>query len=55
MEEDKLKFTEEDIDAVNWIFHKQYLLEILNGEVTVEEVRENLRSLIGSKYDERTK
>lgn len=38
------KFTEEDL--VNWKFHAAYLIEILNGEYTVEEAREDLKSLI---------
>lgn len=47
------EFTEEDFDAV-WQYHKQYFLEVLNGEMSVEEARENLRSLIGSEFDPRT-
>ena len=48
------KFTEEDLDAC-WPYYKSYLVDILNGEYPVEAAREDLRSLIGSKWDERTK
>lgn len=50
----KEKFTEQDLDAV-WSEHKAYLLELLNGEYTIEEAREDLRSLIGSDFDPREK
>ena len=50
----KEKFTEEDIDNC-WEYHKAYLIYILNGEWTIEYAREGLRSLIGSKYDNRKK
>ncbi len=46
------KFTEEDLDLC-WPYHKQYLLDILNGEYSVESAREDLLSLIGSKFDPR--
>lgn len=45
-------FTEEDLDAC-WPSHKGYLLDILNGEYSVEEAREDLGGLIGSKWDPR--
>jgi hypothetical protein len=48
------KFTEEDLD-VCWPHHKVYLLEIFNGEYDLDEARKDLRGLIGSKYDSRTK
>ena len=41
--EDK-KFTIADLDL--WEYHKEYLIEILNGEYSVEEAREDLQSLI---------
>ena len=46
------KFTKGDIDAC-WEHHKSYLVDILNNEYSVEEAREDLRSLVGSKYDKR--
>lgn len=46
-------FTEDDIDSC-WPHYKVYLIEILNGEYTVDAAREDLKSLIGSKYDCRT-
>ena len=48
-----IKFTEEDLDSC-WPHYKAYFIEILNGEYMVERTREDLRSLIGSKYDLRT-
>lgn len=47
------KFTQDDIENC-WVYHKEYLLEILNGEYSVEDAREDLRSLVGTKYDSRT-
>lgn len=47
-----MKFTEEDLDAC-WAYQKSYLVEILNGEYSVEDAREDLESLIGSKWDNR--
>jgi len=46
------KFIEDDIEAC-WPHYRTYLIDILNGEYTVEAAREDLRSLIGSKYDPR--
>lgn len=46
------KFTEDDLDEC-WVYHKDYLLQILNKEMTQEEARESLASLIDSKYDPR--
>ena len=43
------KFKEEDL--VHWEFHATYLIEILNGEYTVEEAREDLKSLIDRDID----
>ena len=48
----KEKFTEEDLDNC-WEDYKFYLIEILNGEYTIKDACEDLRSLIGSKYDKR--
>jgi len=47
-------FTEADIDSC-WEHYKSYLIDILNKEDTVEAAREDLFSLIGSKYDRRIK
>ncbi len=46
-------FTEEDLNAC-WPYYKQYLIDILNDDYKVEDAREDLLSLIGSKFDERT-
>lgn len=46
------KFTEEDLDNC-WSYYKQYLVDILNGEYELETAREDLRGLIGSKFDKR--
>ena len=45
-------FTEDDLDSC-WPYYKTYLIDILNGEYTIDDAREDLRSLIGSKYDQR--
>lgn len=50
--ENKHKFTEEDLDAV-WGYYKDYFLEVLNGEYAIEDARNDLLSLIGSKWDQR--
>ncbi len=48
-----LKFTTSDLDAL-WSHHQvQYFLDVLNGDYDLTEAREDLRSLIGSKYDPR--
>jgi len=46
-------FTEDDLDAC-WTYYKVYLLEILNGTYSLDEAREDLASLRGSKWDKRT-
>jgi len=46
-------FTEDDLDSC-WPHYKAYLVEILNGEYTLDAAKEDLISLIGSKYDSRT-
>ena len=45
-----VKFTEEDLDA---LYHKSYLINILNGDYELAEARNDLRGLIGSKFDHR--
>ncbi len=47
------KFTEEDIDNC-WRFYKSYLVDVLNGDYDLDEAREDLRGLIGGKFDKRT-
>lgn len=47
-------FTEEDVRAC-WRHHLSYFVDILNGEYALEEAREDLRGLIGSAYDPRSK
>jgi len=49
---EKKFFTEEDIDNC-WEHPKFYLVQILNNEYSVEDARDDLRGLIGSKYDKR--
>ena len=46
-------FTEDDLETC-WPAYQAYLLEILNGEYPLEDAKEDLRGLIGSKYDPRT-
>ena len=48
------KFTEEDIYACWPVWHMEYFLQILNGEYELEAAREDLNSLIDSKYDARS-
>jgi len=45
-------FTEEDLETC-WPAYQTYLVEILNGEYSLNDAREDLRGLIGSKYDPR--
>jgi len=45
-------FTQEDLENC-WPFYPDYLLDILNGKYTVEEAKEDLRGLIGTKWDNR--
>ena len=47
------EFTEDDLDNC-WTHYKSYLIDILNGEYSLREAREDLKSLVGSKYDPRT-
>ena len=47
-----VKFTKEDLDAC-WPYFEDYLLEIMNGEYDISVAREDLRSLIGTKFDNR--
>jgi hypothetical protein len=48
------KFTTDDIDNC-WQYHKDYLVEILNGDYPLDEAKDDLRSLIGSAYDDSIK
>ena len=41
-------FTEEDIE-INWFYHKEYLVEILNGDYDLDEAREDLAGLIDGR------
>lgn len=52
-EGEERRFTVEDLDAC-WAADKDYLIEILNGDYDLNTAREDLKSLIGSKYDLRT-
>lgn len=45
-------FTEDDLDSC-WDYSKQYLIDILNGNYKLEDARDDLRGLIGSKFDRR--
>ena len=47
------RFTLEDLDACWNDYPKERLIDILNGDYTVEDARDDLRSLIGTKYDVR--
>lgn len=41
------RFTEDDLDV--WPYYKSYLIELLNGEYSIEEAREDLLSLLAVK------
>ena len=45
-------FTEDDLVQC-WQYRDSYLLQILNGEYTIEEARDDLGGLIGSRFDSR--
>lgn len=47
------RFSMEDLDACWNDYPKERLIDILNGDYTVEDARDDLRSLIGTKYDAR--
>jgi len=51
---DEYKFTEDDLDNC-WGHYKSYLLQILNGEYFIEDARNDLFSLIGTRYDNRVR
>ena len=46
------KFTEADVDNC-WEHWKEYLVDILNDEYPLNTAQEDLRSLIGSRFDRR--
>ncbi len=48
------KFTKEDVESC-WEHADSYLVEILNGDYKLEDARDDLRSLIGSKWDPRNR
>lgn len=50
---DVTSFTEEDLNACWGAYPIRYLLEILNGDYDVQDAKNDLKSLIGSKYDAR--
>lgn len=50
---EKFTFTEEDLRSC-WPHREEYLLEMLNGDYPIDKAREDLKSIIGSKYDPRT-
>jgi len=45
-------FTEDDLDAC-WPHYKSYFIEVLNGDYSLADAREDLRGLIGSRFDQR--
>jgi hypothetical protein len=47
-------FTIEDLDAYWNDYPKERLIDILNGDYDLNEARDDLRSLIGTKYDTRS-
>ncbi len=47
-------FTEDDLDYC-WPHYKTYFLQVLNGEYLITDAKDDLESLIGSRFDERIK
>ena len=47
------RFSIDDILSCWNDYPKERLLDVLNGDYSVEDAREDLRSLIGTKYDAR--
>lgn len=47
------RFSVDDLDACWNDYPKERLTDILNGDYSVEDARDDLRSLIGTKYDAR--
>ena len=48
------KFTREDVYACWGQWFESYFLDIMNGKYDIEDARNDLKSLVGSKYDIRT-
>lgn len=48
------EFIKEDIERY-WPYYMEFFVDILNGRYDLQEARKDLRSLIGSKYDDRIK
>ncbi len=48
-----MKFEKEELNA--WNYALDYFLDVLNGELSVEEARENLSSFRNNKYYTGTK
>lgn len=49
----KYKFTKDDLDACWSPHYLNYFIDILNGDYKLEVAREDLLSLINSKFDSR--
>jgi hypothetical protein len=47
-------FTKDDLWSIERWDYTYYFLEALNGEDSIENIRNNLRSLIGTKWDSRS-
>lgn len=47
------RFSLDDLEACWNDYPKERLIDILNGDYSVEDARDDLRSLIGTKYDTR--
>jgi hypothetical protein len=47
------RFSIDDLDACWNDYPKERLIDILNGDYSVKDARDDLRSLIGTKYDAR--
>lgn len=48
------KFSTDDLDACWPKYAKDYLVDLLNGDYALEDAKDDLRSLIGSKNDPRS-
>lgn len=53
MSDKNIIFTKEDLYGCWEGYYREYLVDILNGDYDLETAREDLRGLVGSKYDKR--
>lgn len=47
---EEVKFDFEKDELNTWNYFPEYFIDLLNGEITLDEIRENLASFRNSKY-----